>query len=981
MTTQPRSRGRAGTSVLAAFTMAMAALVASVPTRPAQAQTAGIRAGVGVVDATWFVGAAAGQYGTTANGEVLSPGQFSTLKVPSWGIQSRLSIRAIVVEGNNGERVALVKSDNYLAQDYLSRRVGQLLDAAGSQVGYEGIVHAASHNHSSPYYATPSAGVWLFQDVFDLRFFEYQARAMADAILEAEANLVPARVGATVVEHELYKGNIMRAQAAFDGSPTGFPNDWGDKELIVLRFDDLSDPEDPQPLATWMNWGQHPESLDSYDLISADFLGPLERFVDEATGAPLVFSQGDVGSAEGPYDGWNRGRMSDGTLIAWAHVGYAQTERGARLLADDVIAAFEHIGATGGDLGWLNDFEVGIINGWVPGPLSHPYPSAAACSTDRTLVGDPGVLFPAGCERGDFDTIDPLVQANLALHEVGVPIPSNYTLPAGGAAEENFRIHLQAVKLGPILLASCSCEAQVDLILNLKSRANDVVGDQYDGWDWLTDDPHTDCSEADGSWSCVYDHPGVGGREWSFDQAAFAKWQAQVHNPADGWDALDNILFANEDPADPADVYGNFSTEELDSDTGFPLVVGLGHTGDYNGYTVSYREYIAYDHYRKALTSYGPHTADWMVTWLVRMARSLNDPSYDWEATLAAVDPTAPARGDADEARQVALAETLGAASGPAYELWQQTLPSDLGPIEILEQPESIRRFDGTLVTWRGGSNAVDQPAARVERLVNGSWEPWADMTGEVQVTLDLPEGVLGAAEASIGPVEWIWHANVEAFTGGPNSDLENTPPGTYRFVIDGQSRVSGATEPYHLESDPFAIDVWDGIDPGRLSFDPDTRTAALTTDPVVYPRTYESSVPFIGDDGRGLPDPETGEDTLTVCETCSFRPWAFEGEVASVELTIRRPDGSAEARTMARVDDGRFEVVLEDVEPGDIIEVTPGDILDQAGNTNSQASNAIELGDDLSPVRSPLPATGGGIVLAMLALLGLTAIGQRRRA
>ncbi|HEX9765299.1 MAG TPA: hypothetical protein VGA36_00950, partial [Nitriliruptorales bacterium] len=517
----------------------------------------------------------------------------------------------------------------------------------------------------------------------------------------------------------------------------------------VIRFDDTSDPGNPRPLATWMNWGQHPESLDSYDLISADFLGPLERFVGEATGAPLVFSQGDVGSSEGPYDSWNRGRMADGTLIAWAHTGYAQAERGARLLADDVIAAFDHIGTTGGDQGWLTDFEVDIINGWVPGPLSHPYPSASACSTDPTLAGDPGLLFPADCLRGDFDTIDPLVQANLVAHEVGVPIPANYTLPSGGAAEENFRIHLQAVKLGPVLLASCSCEAQVDLILSLKSRTNDVVGDTYDGWDWLTDDPNTDCAADGDAWTCVYEDPGVGGREWSFNQVALDKWQAQVHNSADGWDDLGNQATANVDPADPADVYGNFSSEELDESNGFPLVVGLGHTGDYNGYTVSYREYMAYDHYRKMLTSYGPHTADWMVTWLVRMARSLSDPGYDWEDELVAIDPTLPVRAAVDEARQVALAETLGLASGPAYDLWQATLPSDVGPIEILEQPESITRFDGTLVTWRGGSNAVDQPDVTLERLLDGSWEPWSDMTGEVQATLDLPEGVAGAAEAS----------------------------------------------------------------------------------------------------------------------------------------------------------------------------------------------------------------------------------------
>ena len=66
--------------------------------------------------------------------------------------------------------------------------------------------------------------------------------------------------------------------------------------------------------AVWVNFGQHPESLDGYNLLTADFLGPLERFVQRETGAPLVFSQGDVGSAEGPGDEWRVNQ--DGTIEA-----------------------------------------------------------------------------------------------------------------------------------------------------------------------------------------------------------------------------------------------------------------------------------------------------------------------------------------------------------------------------------------------------------------------------------------------------------------------------------------------------------------------------------------------------------------------------------------------------------------------------------------------------------------------------------------
>ena len=38
---------------------------------------------------------------------------------------------------------------------------------------------------------------------------------------------------------------------------------------------------------------------------------------------------------------------------------------------------------------------------------------------------------------------------------------------------------------------------------------------------------------------------------------------------------------------------------------------------DYNGYIATYREYQRGDHYRKALTAWGPHSSDYMATRLV----------------------------------------------------------------------------------------------------------------------------------------------------------------------------------------------------------------------------------------------------------------------------------------------------------------------------------------------------------------------------
>ena len=114
---------------LAALALAVTALPASALERPAVLDAAPlentVKAGVGVVDATWNVGATAGQYAdansslveNVGGGGDVDPHAHSRIKEKSYGTHSRLSVRAIVVEALDGRRVALLKSDNYLAQD------------------------------------------------------------------------------------------------------------------------------------------------------------------------------------------------------------------------------------------------------------------------------------------------------------------------------------------------------------------------------------------------------------------------------------------------------------------------------------------------------------------------------------------------------------------------------------------------------------------------------------------------------------------------------------------------------------------------------------------------------------------------------------------------------------------------------------------------------------------------------------------------
>ncbi|MGH2785905.1 MAG: neutral/alkaline non-lysosomal ceramidase N-terminal domain-containing protein [Actinomycetota bacterium] len=891
-------------------------LVVSLPGLSASepAPVSKVRAGYGEADASWRVGSGSGQYaekdpnlGHLLQGDEADPFNHAWTQRPSYGVQSRLSYRTVVVEGSNGERVAFVKSDHYLASDALTRRAAQILDAAGtSGIAYEDIMLMASHNHSSPFYYSPSAGVWLFQDAFDVRAFEYAARRMAESIERAAASLRPARMGATVVEHKIYKGNIAGATIGDDGAPAGYPDTHADFGMTVIRFDEVPS---GAPIALLVNHGQHPESLDDYDLITADYLAPMERMVERDLGANVVWSQGDVGSAEGPYfrDGYET--LPDGVIRAWAHVGHAQTERGARYLADAIVEAYTAIGSGDAIVPFTTDFPVAAGNAWVPGPVSHPHPSVSNCRTEPTIEGRPGlpILGLPDCERGTIPELYQQTELWQQLKATGVPVPEHYDAPSFGSVQEHTAIHIQAFRMGEVVLASCACEAQMDLILNFESRANDVAGDIFDGYEYpCTQNP-------DSSWNCQ-----TGSKlqnVTTISDAQHARMVAQVHNDAAGWEDPANALAANAESPDPAQIKGNFTKEELPSEFGYKLPVGVGHAGDYNGYVVSYREYQSRDHYRKALTAYGAHTADYMTTRMARLAGSLKGgPALEPEPLEAVAT--------ADLAREEAFMLTLGQVTSAAYDLWLAALPDDLGPAEAIAQPANITHFDGAEFTWRGGSNAVDNPIVSVERQIDGVWKPFADQSGEVQTRVQFPSGIPGLVETWTGGQEWQWTANFEAFVAFPARLQPNgeTPPGTYRFVVDGVIHQGGADEPYHLESDPFTVSPWTGLTATatKMAGGSIAVTAATT-----YPRTYESSFRFIADDGNAV-----------LCKTCSFRPWAKTAAVTAVLVKVLRSTGVS-VLVPATLRDGVW-VADTALDEGDIAMIAPGGIVDAAGATNA---------------------------------------------
>ncbi len=944
--------------------------------------TGRVRAGVGVVDTTWHVGASAGQYAgdPVLDGEGIpgitpeshfDPHRHQLRREPSYGVQSRLSARAIVVEGPDGTRIALLKNDLYIPQDMLWRRTAQILEANGtSGIDRTHLTMMATHNHSSPFYSSTSWGPWAFQDAFDLRFFEYYAQAQAAAVEKAAATLKPVRVGASVSYFDKTHRHSFGPSIADDGTPAGFPNGETDHDFMVVRFDDVSNPQAPKPLAILANFGVHPEFLEGNNLVSADYIGPLERMVDRATGAMMLWTQGSVGTAEPERSTYH----SIHERLEFTHKDYAQAEYGARLMANALLDTWNDVAAgtpeqAGRFVPFKTVFPVAMVDRWFPGHVSHPYPGVSNCRTDAVFTGEPRLPIvglpdctsPQDLAREYLGVeipplpVDPGITTD-TFEAAGIPVPENYSAPSYNSLEESMGVHLQAARLGDILLVMCSCEQWSEQTKNIKTRTDLKANNIWRGFDWgaqCTQNPDT-------TWKC----PNPGNPSTFLEPVTdheYKRMRAQVNNDALGWDKPKNVLAAESEPVDTTQIWGNFTQNELPIGPhkpghGYPLTVTLGMANDYNGYIASYREYSRGDHYRKALTGWGAHSSDYLATRLVQMGGQLNGGPPPPAETL---DP----REVVDQLINDAKGIVLGAIAETVIPAYEALLPDDGEDPRFLAQPKDVTRFSTAFFQWYGGSNYTDNPNVKVQRRVDGVWKDFGDMSGEVVLTLEFPKGPLSVVPYLLGDQSWAWTAHFEAF----DSRFQNlgerpgsTPAGEYRFVVDGHHRDAGQAVPYHLESKVFDVRPWDGITANDLRVDADgtvslkvgpRRTIAVPgipggaeIGPIDYPDSYASPIPFIRDVREFRRDPAAPNDPSLLewyCFPCTFRPWADTGQAAVVKVTLIRTGGIHQTYEATLGADGRWHT-SQALLPGERAFVDSGDIHDTYGNFNRAASATV---------------------------------------
>ena len=258
---------------------------------------------------------------------------------PSEGIHTRLRASAIVIE-RDGEKFALVQADLGGLPYALVQAVQDRISATG--IDGDHIVISATHTHSAtgPIWPADNLGYQaLGGDFFDPRVFGMTADGIAEAIVEAEGSLEPARVGLGTSELEGATNN--RAFEAFQRNQD--VPDAREQELKTNRTVTVirADAADGDPIGVWSNFAVHPTSFgDDNLLFSGDNAATTERLVEREIGGTLVWSngaQGDVSPNGGP-------RVADGEPLEYVNSAAAGANMAGIKVAEGIVAAWEDAG-------------------------------------------------------------------------------------------------------------------------------------------------------------------------------------------------------------------------------------------------------------------------------------------------------------------------------------------------------------------------------------------------------------------------------------------------------------------------------------------------------------------------------------------------------------------------------------------------------------------------------------------------------------
>lgn len=207
------------------------------------------------------------------------------------GCHDDLWARALVLQ-TPGRKIALVSVDfvGMIAHGTYSgfAHAREMVDPA---LGLDAIIFSSTHDHEAP----DALGLWGVNELTDgkfPRYLQFVDRQIARAInaAAAPAAMRPATVVAARAD-PASSPDLRRLQVRTGCRPPWF----FDQELRGLQFAGT----DGRTIATLINWGTHPESLEDENAeVSSDFIHYIRQRVESDLGGTAVYFSADLGAVE-----------------------------------------------------------------------------------------------------------------------------------------------------------------------------------------------------------------------------------------------------------------------------------------------------------------------------------------------------------------------------------------------------------------------------------------------------------------------------------------------------------------------------------------------------------------------------------------------------------------------------------------------------------------------------------------------------------
>lgn len=218
-----------------------------------------------------------------------------------------------------------------LSPAFCDRITGNLAKELGLPA--ENIWWSITHTHSSPYVGPPGVPRLFMPNRFEFPMDEgYTAlveRALADGVREARQKLAPARLG---VGRGYAEANINRRARDADGQVRLGLNPFGavDRRIGLVRLEKA----DGTPLALLANYAMHGTVLGgTCTVVSADGPGAVAEYVEDKTGAAMLYLNGAAGNIAPLYS-------------TRAETEIKLLDRFKVLLGDPILEANRRLGAT-----------------------------------------------------------------------------------------------------------------------------------------------------------------------------------------------------------------------------------------------------------------------------------------------------------------------------------------------------------------------------------------------------------------------------------------------------------------------------------------------------------------------------------------------------------------------------------------------------------------------------------------------------------